>query len=184
MKQKDNYPKNYSVRVKDTENDYPVVIDHQIRFTFAEAEDIACNEIHRARFEDKVKRIISIYCADCGRHLKDMYVTPEGFSTIDMADPDNHIIYVGEGFETSDLLTAYGLSHFYGNSVKLTYSDENDATVSFDKSEVTIEFTDGFKHKLDMKVYLIWEGSVPCLDYDDLAFDLCNIIDKHLDGVL
>ena len=184
MKQKDNYPKNYRVRIKDSENDYFVLVDNQARFTFSAAENIVYNEIHRTRFEDKVKRIISIECTDCGRHLRDVYVTPKGFSTIDMADPDNHIIYVGEGFETSDLLTAYGLSHFYGNSVKVTYGDENDATVSFDKNETTVEFTDGFKCKLDMKVYLEWEGSVPSLDYEALAFDLCNIIDKHLDGEL
>ncbi len=184
MKQKDNYPKNYEVRVKDLENDYPVVIDHKARFTFTEAENIVYDEIHRARFEDKVKRIISIRCADCGRHLRDVYVTPEGFSTIDMADPDNHIIYVGDGFDTEDFISEYGLSHFHGDTVQLKYSDGKDVTLTFEDGVVTFEFSDGETGHIKMSKYLLFEGAVPDLLYEDLAFDICTIIDDHRDAQL
>lgn len=188
MKQKDNYPKNYRVRIKDTErfrikdteNDYIVFPDNQSRFTFEEAEDIVAKEIHRARFEDKVRRCISIECVDCGRHIQVVvYVMPEGFSTVDMSDPDNHIIYVGEGFDTEDFISGYGLSNFQGDTVEIKYGDENDVTLTFEDGVVTIEFADGETEHIKMSKYLLFEGAVPDLLYEDLAFDICTIIDDH-----
>lgn len=179
MKQKDNYPKNYRVRIKDSENDYIVIVDDKARFTFEEAEDIVAKEIHRARFEDKVKRIISIECADCGRHIQDVYAMPEGFSTVDMSDPDNHIIYVGEGFDTEDFISEYGLSNFQGDTVEIKYGDENDVTLTFEDGVVTFEFADGETEHIKMSKYLLFEGAVPDLLYEDLAFDICTIIDDH-----
>ena len=176
---KNTNPKNYRVRVEDSENNYFVIVDNKMRFTFEEAEEIVAHEIHRARFEDKVRRCISIECADCGRHLRDVYAMPEGFSTVDMEDPDNHIIYVGEGFDTDDFITEYGLSNFGGETVHLKYSDENDVTLTFVDGVVTIEFDDGENENIELSKYLIFEGATPDLLYEDLAFDICTFIEDH-----
>lgn len=183
MKTNNTNPKNYRVRVADANNDTFVIIDKKMRFTFEEAEEIVAHEIHRARFEDKVRRCISIECADCGWHLRDVYAMPEGFSTVDMEDPDHHIIYVGEGFDTYDFITEYGLSNFSGETVELKYSDENDVTITFVDGVVTIEFADGENGTIELSKYLLFEGATPYLLYEDLAFDICTFIDDHREAV-
>ena len=179
MKKNTYNSKNYRVRVADANNDTFVIIDKKMRFTLEEAEEIVTHEIHRARFEDKVRRCISIECADCGRHLRDVYAMPEGFSTVDMEDPMNHVIYVGDGFDTDDFISGYGLSNFGGETVELKYGDENDVTITFVDGVVTIEFADGENETIELSKYLIFEGATPDLLYEDLAFDICTIIEDH-----